>query len=180
LSSPVRPAWAKMPFWIVSFRVARSVSATTRAPRPGETDGVDYFFLTPEQFREGIANQFFLEHAQYGSNSYGTPRDKVNALRAQGIDVILKIEVQGAKNVRQMEPDAVMVFLAPPSWEELAYRLKNRRTETEEKIKARLAIARDELACIPDYDYLIVNDDLDQAVETLCAVVTAERCRIRL
>lgn len=158
--------------------VVRSVSATTRAPRPGETDGVDYFFLTPEQFTDGIANDFFLEHAQYGSNFYGTPRDKVNALRAQNVDVILKIEVQGAKNVRRMEPDAVMVFLAPPSWKELERRLRTRGTDTEEKIAARLAIAHDELACIPDYDYLIINDELEQAVETLCAVVCAERCRI--
>lgn len=158
--------------------VVRSVSATTRDPRPGETDGRDYYFFTQERFAHGIANNYFLEYAQYGSNFYGTPSDKVNDLRAQGTDVILKIEVQGARDIKRIEPDAVMVFLCPPSFEELERRLRSRETDTDEQIAARLAIARGELTRIPDYDYLIVNDDLDTAVSTLCAVVTAERCRI--
>jgi len=158
--------------------VVRSVSATTRDPRSGEVDGRDYYFFTQEKFAHGIANGYFLEYAQYGSNFYGTPSDKVNALRIQGTDVILKIEVQGARDIKRIEPDAVMVFLAPPSFEELAKRLRTRRSDTDEQIAARLAIARDELTRIADYDYLIVNDDLETAVETLCAVVTAERCRI--
>jgi len=157
--------------------VIRSVSATTRDPRPGEVDGSDYYFFTQEKFAHGIASDYFLEHAQYGSNFYGTPRDKVDDLRAQGTDVILKIEVQGARDIKRIEPDAVMVFLCPPSFEELERRLRSRGTDTDERVAARLAIAKDELTRIPDYDYLIVNDDLDDAVATLCAIITAERCR---
>ncbi len=160
--------------------VVRSVSATTRAPRPGETDGIDYWFFSQEKFAQGITNGFFLEYAQYGSNFYGTPCDKISELRAQGMDVVLKIEVQGAKDVRKVEPEAVMVFLSPPSFAELERRLRARGTDTEERVAARLAIAEKELTCIPDYDYLIVNDDLDMAVDTLCAIVTAERCRVEL
>ena len=158
--------------------VVRSISATTRDPRPGEADGVDYWFFSQEKFAQGIAGGFFLEYAQYGSNFYGTPCDKVNELRAQGTDVVLKIEVQGAKDIKQIEPEAIRVFLSPPSFAELKRRLEARGTDTEERIAARLAIAEKELLCIPDYDFLIVNDDLETAVETLCAIVTAERCRI--
>ena len=159
-------------------RVVRSVSAPTRAPRTGETNGVDYHFFTREQFGKGIAEDYFLEYAQYGDNFYGTPRDFVAQQRAQGLDVILKIEVQGALDVRRLAPDAILVFIQPPSLSELERRLRGRSTDTEERIQKRLAIAQTELACIPDYDYLVTNDTLDTAVEQLRAIILAERCRI--
>ncbi|MCS6777409.1 MAG: guanylate kinase [Chloroherpetonaceae bacterium] len=158
--------------------VVRSVSATTRAPRQGEVDGVDYHFLTPEQFQQGIAHGAFLEYAQYGSNFYGTPRDWVEQRRAQGFDVILKIEVQGALEVRQRVPGAVLVFIQPPSLEELERRLRARGTDSEERVRERLAIAQREMACIPHYHYLITNDEIEEAVDQLRAVILAERCRI--
>lgn len=158
--------------------VVRSVSATTRAPRPGEVDGRDYHFLSREQFEAGIAGDFFFEYARYGENFYGTPREKVAEQRACGLDVILKIEVQGAQAVRLLAPDAVLVFIAPPSLEELERRLRGRGTDSEARIAERLAIAQSELACIPDYDYLIINNVLTKAVETLRAILVAERHRI--
>jgi guanylate kinase len=158
--------------------VVRSVSATTRAPRPGETDGVDYHFFTREQFERGITEGFFLEYAQYGDNFYGTPRDRVEEQRRQGLDVILKIEVQGAQDIRRLVSDALLIFIQPPSLHALEQRLRGRGTDGEEKIQQRLDIARKELACIPHYDFLITNDKLDTAVDTLRSVIIAERCRI--
>lgn len=159
--------------------VRRSISATTRDLRPGEADGVDYYFVSRAQFEADIAQNLFLEYAPYGPNLYGTPRCPVAELRARGLDVILKIEVKGALQVRQREPDAILIFIQPPSLAELERRLRARATDAEERIQERLAIARDEMACIPQYDYLITNDDLDTAVENLCAILLAERCRIR-
>lgn len=158
--------------------VVRSVSATTRAPRPGETDGVDYHFFTRLEFEEGIVNGYFYEHARYGDNLYGTPRRKVEEQRALGWDVILKIEVQGAQAVREMAPDAILIFIQPPAMEELERRLRQRGTDSEERIQARLAIAQSELACIPTYDYLVTNDDLATAVDELRAIIIAERLRL--
>lgn len=159
--------------------VVRSVSATTRAMRPGETDGVDYYFFSREQFEEGIEGGFFFEYARYGENYYGTPRDRVAEQLAQGLDVILKIEVQGASAVRKLAPQAILVFIQPPSMAELERRLRGRGTDSEERILQRLAIAASELACISQYDYLITNDDLNEAVYSLRAVILAERLRIR-
>ena len=159
--------------------VAKSVSATTRAMRPGETDGVDYHFLTRDAFEAGIADGLFLEHAAYNGQYYGTPRDRVLSQCAQGLDVILKIEVQGAERVKAMLPGSVLVFIEPPSLTELERRLRMRGTDSEPKILERLAIARNELACIGWYDYLITNDDLDAATDRLRAVILAERCRVR-
>jgi guanylate kinase len=158
--------------------VVRSVSATTRALRPGETDGVDYHFLTQEQFEAGIARDYFLEYARYGEDLYGTPRDKVEELRARGQDVILKIEVQGAQEIRRLVPDAVLIFIQPPSLAELERRLRGRGTDSEARIRERLAIAPQELACIHAYDYLITNDTIDDAVDIFRAVIIAERHRI--
>ncbi len=160
-------------------RVARSVSATTRAPRPGETDGVDYHFVTRAQFEADIARDYFFEYARYGDNLYGTPRDKVDAQRAGGLDVFLEIEVQGAQIVRRLCPDAILVYVQPPSLEELERRLRQRGTETEAAIAQRLGIAQAELECLEQYDYNIVNDDLDAATDALRAIVVAERHRIR-
>lgn len=158
--------------------IARSVSATTRLPRTAETDGVDYHFVSVAEFEAGIAKGKFLEYARYGENYYGTPLDRVTEQRCNGLDVILKIEVQGAQDVKRLVPDAVLVFIQPPSFDELERRLRGRATDSEEKIQCRLEIARAEMACIPHYDYLITNDDLDTAVDTLRAVLLAERCRI--
>ena len=159
-------------------KVTRSVSATTRPTRPGETEGVDYYFLTRAEFEEGIVQQVFLEHAAYGDNLYGTPRDKVVQQCAQGIDVILKIDVQGALCIKQMVPQAVLVFIQPPSEAELERRLRMRGTDSEDRILQRLAIALKELECIDRYDYLITNADLEEATDHLCAIIVAERCRI--
>ncbi len=159
--------------------VVRSISATTRLRRPHETDGVDYYFLTRAEFETGIAQDRFLEYAVYSEYLYGTPRDRVAELRARGLDVILKIEVQGAERIKQLVPDAVLIFIQPPSLEELERRLRSRGTDNEARVQERLAIARAELACIPNYDYLITNDDLDAAVDALRSIFIAERCRIR-
>src|SRR5581483_3232002 len=157
----------------------RSVSATTRAPRPGEVEGRDYYFVSPAEFEAGIRAGRFLEYARYGEYLYGTPRDRVAEQRERGLDVILKIEVQGALLVKSLVPDAILIFLQPPSLEELERRLSARATDTEARIAERLAIARTELAALFQYDYLVTNDDLETAVETLRAILIAERCRIK-
>lgn len=155
-----------------------SVSATTRAPRPGEQDGIHYYFLTREEFEKKIQQGAFLEHAEYVGNCYGTLEAPVNEKMDAGIDVILEIELQGAEKVHERRPDAVMVFIAPPSFEVLAQRLRGRGTENEETVLKRLETAKKELASVKEFDYLVVNDDLKQAREELLAILLAERCRI--
>lgn len=158
--------------------VERSVSATTRAPRPGEQEGIDYHFLSREQFVEEIAENCFFEYAEYNRNYYGTPCKPVEALRARGFDVVLEIEVQGAQIVRSRTPDAVLIFVQPPSLAALEDRLRKRGTDSEERIAERLRIAEAELSCLPLYDYSVINDDFNQALDQLRAIVIAERCRI--
>ncbi len=148
-------------------RVAYSVSATTRAPRPGERDGVDYFFITREEFERRLSRGAFLEHACYAGNLYGTPRSNVQSLLSKGVNVLLEIEVQGAMQVKRSMPDCVSVFILPPDAKELERRLRARGTETEEKIRERLDASRRELACADAYDYRIVNDDIDTAYAAL-------------
>lgn len=143
---------------------AVSVSATTRAPRPGEEEGRDYFFVTKEKFEEMIANDEFLEYAQYVDNYYGTPRKYVNRMLDEGRDVILEIEQQGALQVKAKRPDALLMFVMPPSVQEIYNRLKKRGTETEEVIMKRMRQGAREAGVIEDYDYLIINDDLDECV----------------
>ncbi len=159
--------------------VARSVSATTRLPRPGEIDGVHYHFLSEADFDKGIGTGVFFEFARYNGSLYGTPRDKVEEQRAEGLDVVLEIEVQGAMIVKQLDPTAILIYIQPPSSVELERRLRRRHTETEETIQRRLAIAAHEQTYIPEYTYLITNDALERAAETLQAVVVAERHRVR-
>lgn len=155
-----------------------SVSATTRAPRPGEIDGVHYFFITEERFQEMIREDAFLEYMNvFGMNHYGTPRDFVREQTSLGNDIILEIDVNGAMNVRKACPDAVLVFIAPPSMDQLRARLVGRGTETAEAIERRTRTAYDEIARIPDYDYVVVNDDLDTAVEEMEAILRAEHSR---
>lgn len=155
-----------------------SVSATTRAPRPGEIDGVHYFYITEEKFKQMIENNEFLEYMHvFGLNYYGTPRAFVEEQLRHGIDVILEIDVQGAMKVKQAYPDAVLIFIAPPSMSELKSRLVGRGTETEAQIEKRFATAFEEIKRIPDYDYVVVNDLVDIAVSRVEAILTAERCK---
>lgn len=154
-----------------------SVSATTRSPRVGEVDGVHYYFISKEQFEEKIASGGMLEYASYVGNYYGTPKQAVEEKCAAGYDVILEIEVQGAMQLREKCPDAVFVFIIPPSMEELEHRLVNRQTETHEVIQNRLNTARTELQFAPKYDYIVVNQTVEQAVSDIRAILQAEKCR---
>ena len=154
-----------------------SVSATTRSPRPGETDGVNYHFLKKEQFEELIASGGMLEYAQYCDNYYGTPRDKVMEKLGEGKHVILEIEVQGAMQIREKCPEAVFIFIAPPSVGELRNRLSGRGTETAEVIEKRVSEAAHEISFAEKYDYVIVNDKLEEAIEDFRTVVRAEELK---
>lgn len=156
--------------------ISFSVSATTRSPRPGETDGVNYYFKTREEFADMVDKGAFLEHAEYAGNCYGTPRGPVEELLDTGRTVILDIEVQGAFQVKEAMPEAVMVFLAPPSLAELERRLRGRATDAEEKIRIRLETARREYALAGKYDYIVINDIADHAASELDAIITAEKC----
>ena len=157
-------------------RLYFSVSATTRKPREGEVDGVHYHFMTKERFESLIADDRFLEYAQYAENYYGTPLDPVLEQLEQGNDVILEIELQGALQVKKRMPQAVLVFIAPPSFEELEDRLRGRGTETEEVILRRLAIARQECENMHQFHYVVVNDQVADAADRLRAVMLSRRC----
>ena len=146
---------------------ALSISATTRNPRPGETDGVEYFFRTKEQFEQMIKDDALIEYAQFVGNYYGTPKAYVEEQLEAGKDVILEIEIQGALKVKKRFPDALLLFVTPPSAEELRKRLVGRGTETLEVINARLARAAEEASGMEAYDYLLINDDLDRCVEEM-------------
>ena len=148
-------------------QIVDSVSATTRAPREGEQDGREYFFITRQEFMRRVENNEFLEHAEYSGNCYGTPQKNVERLLGEGIDVVLEIDVQGARQVRSRMPGCVSIFVLPPSFEELEHRLRERHTETEEKVLCRLEAARREIPCAQEYDYRIVNNDLDAAYAQL-------------
>lgn len=154
-----------------------AVSATTRAPREGEVNGVHYHFLTRGEFERKIADKEVLEYTEYCGNYYGTLRKSVNDLLEQGKDAVLKIEVEGAMNIKKAFPEACLVFILPPSWEVLEKRLRDRGTETEDKIVERTNQARREVEFAANYDYLIVNDDLSEAVDDLLAVFRAEKLR---
>lgn len=154
-----------------------STSVTTRKPRPGEVDGREYFFVDLDRFKEMLENDELLEHAEYVANSYGTPKAYVERQLASGLNVLLDIEVQGARQVHEKKPDAVMIFIVPPSLEELKLRLEKRGTDTERAIEARLIRAKQEYAEADFYDYIIVNDDAEKASRELSAIITAERCR---
>ena len=148
-------------------RIAYSVSATTREPREGEENGREYFFISRQEFESRVANNEFLEHAEYTGNCYGTPCAYVIDLLQKGVSVILEIDVQGARQVKARMPESVSVFILPPSFEELERRLRGRGTESPEKIEKRLAAAKEEMAHAPEYDYQIVNDTLDAAYARL-------------
>ena len=154
-----------------------STSVTTRAPRPGEVDGREYFFIDQKRFDEMVAADELLEHAEYVSHSYGTPKAFVEKKLAEGFNVILDIEVQGARQVSEKVADAVKIFIIPPSLEELRRRLVGRGTDTEETIAARLVRARQEYQEADFYDYIIVNDRLEQAAEEFSSIITAAHCQ---
>lgn len=159
--------------------VKLSVSATTRAPRPGEEHGVHYWFLSRDDFIRKIDAGEFLEHACYVGNHYGTLEAPVNEQLAGGYDVVLEIEVQGALQIHEKRPDAIMIFVAPPSFEILEQRLRGRGTETEDKVSERISAAKNEMAQADHFDYIVVNDDLKEAVDDVCAIMRAERCKNR-
>ena len=152
-----------------------SVSMTTRAPRDGEVDGKDYFFVTREEFEKTIKEDGFVEYAEYCGNYYGTPKAYVEEQLKKGKSVILDIEVQGAMQIKEKFPDALMVFVAPPSIDVLLQRLRARGTETEEVIQKRLLRAKEEVERIDKYEYLVINDDLDTAVSELHQMAEAAK-----
>ncbi len=179
LSGPSGAGKSTVVFKAVEDRkdVCFSISVTTRKPRPNEVDGREYFFVEPDRFKEMVANDELLEHAEYVANSYGTPRAYVEKQLEAGMNVLLDIEIQGARQIHEKMPDAVKIFIVPPSMEELKRRLEGRGTDTSRAIEARLIRARQEYAEADFYDYIIVNDDADRAAQELSAIITAERCR---
>ena len=154
-----------------------SVSATTRDPRPGELDGIHYHFMDVDSFRKWIAMDQFLEYAEYVGNFYGTPKRFVDEAMEQRKDVILDIEVQGAIQVTSKRPDTVRIFIAPPSWAELERRLTERGTDSKDKIQKRLLRAKVEFQTAHTYDYFVINDTVEEAVNELNAIMTAEHCK---
>ena len=155
-----------------------SISATTRLPRTGETDGVDYFFKTREEFEQMIQNKQLLEYAEYVGNYYGTPLEYVENTLAKGKDVFLEIDVQGAIQVRDLMPDGVFIFLTPPDLNELESRIVNRGTDSDEVIAKRMKTAREELELMKYYDYSVVNDTVNNAVQKIEALIQTEHLRI--
>jgi guanylate kinase len=148
-----------------------SVSATTRGPRPGEQDGVDYHFLTRDEFDSRVAEGDFVEHADYAGRSYGTLRSELEERVRTGVPVVLEIEVQGARQVRQAMPEAVQVFIAPPTLAALRARLVGRGTDDAEEVARRLAVAEEELTAQPEFAHVVINDRLDEALEKLTAII---------
>ncbi len=162
--STITKALADYPeFWV-------SVSATTRSPRSGERDGVDYFYISENEFDRRIANSEFLEWAEFAGNKYGTPANQVLEKLKSGLNVILEIEIDGARQVRKSSPDAQLIFIAPPSWEELVKRLEGRGTDSDERRAERLALAQEEMAAQSEFDYVVVNDQLDRVIAQLLSL----------
>ena len=154
-----------------------SISATTRDPRPGEVDGVHYHFIPAEEFHRMVEEDEFLEYAEYVGNFYGTPKKYVDRAMDDGRDVILDIEIQGANQICAKRPETVRIFIAPPSWVELERRLTARGTDSQEVIQSRLLRAKVELQTASSYDYLVINDTVEQAVAEMAAILCAEHCR---
>ncbi len=157
-----------------------SISCTTRNPRPGEKEGRDYFFVTEEKFRSSVRAGDFAEWAEVHSHLYGTSRQALDKMVANGIDVILDIDTQGAKQIRKTYEKAIFLFILPPSLEILEERLRNRRSDDSDEIKKRMRQAREEIREYAMYDYIIVNRDFDRALNELRSIIVAERCRTRL
>lgn len=155
-----------------------SVSATTRTPRAGETNGVNYFFVTREKFQSMIENGELLEHAEYVGNCYGTPKAPVIESIESGKSVVFDIEVQGAAQIKAQCPEAILIFVVPSDFSQIEKRLRSRGTDSEEKIQRRLQAARRECARAQNYDYVVLNDDLDKAAEEMRSIIIAEKCKM--
>ena len=154
-----------------------SVSLTTRQPREGEEHGVHYYFVTREEYDRTVEEDGFLEHAEIYGNAYGTPKRYALEHMAAGEDVILEIEMQGALQIKKAYPEAVLIFVLPPSLEELVNRIRKRGSETEEQIAARMEKTLSEIELLPEYDYFLINDDLGEAIATAKAIMKAEHCK---
>ncbi len=157
-----------------------SVSATTRAPRKGEVNGREYYFVTREEFENLIAKDGFLEHAEYVGNCYGTPKEPVFRMLDEGLDVFLEIELKGFLQIKESCPDCLSIFIVPPSFEELQARLEGRGTETPEVIAARLKTAREELEHHHLFDYVVVNDDVDRAVKEVLSIISDRKNKLAI
>ena len=155
-----------------------SISMTSREPRKGEVNGKNYFFITKEEFEEKINNEAFLEYAVYNNQYYGTPKSKIEEKLSNGIDVILVIDIQGALKIKEQIEETLFIFILPPSMEELKKRLIERNTETKEKILERFKTAYNEINEIKKYNYVVVNDRVDYAVDKVKAIIKAEKCRV--
>ncbi len=155
-----------------------SISATTRDPRPYETDGVHYFFLSKEDFEKKIEEDKLLEHAQFVDNYYGTPCDYVDSMLSSGKDVILEIEVNGALQVKKKRPETVLIFMVPPSAEQLKERLIGRGTETQEVVNKRLSTAAKETKFINEYDYLVINDTIEECAKNIDSIISTEKKKL--
>lgn len=155
-----------------------SISCTSRQPRGTEQDKVEYYFLTKEQFETKIKNNEMLEYAQYGDNYYGTPKEYIKKHLDNGEDVILEIEIQGALKVKELLPETLFIFILPPSMQELRKRLEGRNTESKDKIEKRFKIAYNEINEVSKYNYVVVNNNIDDASNKINSIITAERCRV--
>jgi len=155
-----------------------SVSATSRQPREGEKEGINYYYITEEEFKKRIKEDYFLEYTNYAGNYYGTPKEYIKEKITKGIDVILEIEIEGANNIKKLIPEALFIFIMPPSLKELVRRLKGRGTETNEKIIKRFNAAYKEVNEVTKYNYVVVNDEVDTAVDKIESIIKAERCRV--
>ena len=155
-----------------------SVSCTSRDPRPGDIPNESYFFLTREEFEEKINNDEFLEYAEYNGNYYGTPKEHIEDKLTKGLDVLLEIEVQGALKVKELVPEAICIFIMPPSMKELKNRLVGRGTETKDKILARFKTAYQEINSVTSYNYVVINDEVKNAVNKISAILLSEKCRV--
>ena len=155
-----------------------SISCTSREKRPGDEEGVNYYFLSRKEFEEMIKNDEFLEYAEYNGNYYGTPKEHIEDRLASGIDVILEIEVQGALKVKELVPEAICIFIMPPSMKELRNRLVGRKTESKEKVLGRFKEAYKEINEVTKYNYVVTNDDVENAVQKIKAILISEKCRV--
>lgn len=157
-----------------------SVSVTTRAPRKDEKEGEDYYFVSKSVFKQMIKEDNFVEWAIVHDDYKGTPRHLLLKRLSMGLDVLLEIDVQGAAQVKNKMPEGIFIFIAPPSWKDLEYRLRNRKTEKKEALEKRLADAKTEIQCVDNYDYLVINDNINIALKQLESIVIAERCKINV
>lgn len=158
--------------------IIQSISMTTRPPREGEINGKDYIFVNESVFNDSVENNRMLEYAKYGNNYYGTPKDPIDKGLAEGKVIILKIDVQGCANIQKIYPDCVSIFITPPSLSVLEHRLRKRGSETEDEIIRRLSIAENELTKIPEYNYVVINDELEKAVDDIKTIIKAELMKV--